>query len=918
MAQHGLQTGSMQYKLMPLEVAVHLLAASMLAISASASVDHRYLRYFIIAVGSAIGLRVLLTLLSSASSSNSRSDATGPATSVILATIIAGLVWGAGPILSAHFLSLPVADATLFPIAIGAAAMATYAASSLQAVTLLSFATPAVIPSLGWAAWQDNLENAAIWGLLFLTVLALAYASRSVQELLNRFQQLSRGNADLMKNLAAARDDAVGNQKRAEQATEALKEEIAERQRAEEQITASEQELARILNDMADLYFRVDDTGNIAKLSPSIEYILGQSAEDKLGRPWADLFSDPRDHTEFRDMVNSNFGVIEHHETRLQHVTGDDVWVSINAHHHHDTQGNVDGFEGIARDTTERRNAEAILYQEKELLQVTFQSIADGVITTHMDGRVRYINSVAQSYTGWTGPEAEGKPLHEVLTLVDEDTRDPVQLPSEIWLKEGKAAALAEPAMLVSQDQSSEWSIELSGAPIRDSENAVIGSVLVFHDVTKLRSLAKQLSYQATHDALTGLINRVEFDNRVEQAIHSANRSEKTHALFYIDLDQFKVVNDTCGHHAGDQLLQQVTRALRDSMRESDTLARLGGDEFGVLLTGCGLDKAEDIAEKLRKIVEDIRFGWEGKVFRIGASIGVVPITADETSLTKVLSSADAACYVAKEGGRNRVYVFRPEDTAVAEHHGQMQWIQRIQRALEQDRFALYMQPIKSISETEDKTQHGELLLRMVADTDEGEQLILPGAFIPAAERYHLMPQIDRWVIRTAIDALKERNVDASQIFTINLSGQSLSDITLFDYIKGLLDESGLPAKSICFEITESAVISHIDIAQEFIRRLRELGCCFALDDFGSGLSSFEYLKNLPVDYLKLDGSLVKDVATHRVNQAMIHAINYVAHVMGMKSIAEFVEDDDILETLQKMSVDYGQGYAIGKPEKFV
>ncbi len=907
----------MQTRLIPLEIAVHLLAAGLLGAGLWSSIDHRYLQLFIVAVGVTIGLRTLLLVLSArAAASDAGQRNPGPRT--LLATAAAGTLWGLATALAAWQFTVPASAGNLFPIAIGATAMITYATSSLHAPTLLSFALPALLPSLGWTLWQKNIEQVVTWGLLLLVVVALAYASRRVETLLGRFQQRSRGNTELMKNLAVARDAAVANQKQAEQAAEALKTEIKERQRAEEQIRSSEQELGRILDDMADLYFRVDKDGKLVRVSPSIEFLLGCSVDDSLDKPWLELFAHPEDHTAFQDTLQGGFGMVHGFEARFRHMSGEDTWVSINAHHHHDPQGNLDGFEGIARDTAERRQASEALFQEKELLRVTLQSIADGVITTHPDGTVRYINAVAQATTGWSAVEAEGKRLTDILTLVNEDSREPIDLPTEQWLKRGEPAALPEPAMLLSRDKSREWAIELSGAPIRDSENTVIGSVMVFHDVTKLRSLTKQLSYEATHDGLTSLINRAEFDNRVEQAIHSANRGEKTHAVFYIDLDQFKVVNDTCGHHAGDQLLQQVTRTLRNSMRQSDTLARLGGDEFGVLLTGCGLEKAAEIAETFRKIVEDIRFGWEGKIFRIGASIGVVPITAEETSLTKLLSSADAACYVAKEQGRNRVYVFRPEDTALAEHHGQMQWIQRIQRAIEQDLFTLYLQPICSIAETKEATQHGELLLRMITETEGGEVLILPGAFIPAAERYHLMPQIDRWVIRKALKTLSEREFDGAHTFTLNLSGQSLSDITLFDYIKGLLDDTGVAPTSICFEITESAVISHIDVAQEFIRRLKDLGCSFALDDFGSGLSSFEYLKNLPVDYLKLDGSLVKDVTTHRVSQAMIHAINYVAHVMGMKSIAEYVENEETIDALRKMSVDYGQGYAMGKPERFV
>jgi len=488
------------------------------------------------------------------------------------------------------------------------------------------------------------------------------------------------------------------------------------------------------------------------------------------------------------------------------------------------------------------------------------------------------------------------------------------------WLIKGSEAELSDPAILFRRDRTGESAIELSGAPIRDPRSEIIGSVMVFHDVTRLRALAMQLAHQATHDALTGLINRVEFDARVEQAIHTASHGEKQHALFYLDLDQFKVVNDTCGHHAGDELLKQVAGLLRAALRESDLLARLGGDEFGVLLIGCPLTQAERIADKLRHLIEDFRFMWEDKLFRIGVSIGVVPITRTESSLTELMRAVDSACYVAKENGRNQVHVSRPDDAEIAAQHGQMQWMQRIQRAVEEDEFALYFQPIQAIEGAPGQHLHGEVLLRLVENrSTESERVVPPSAFLPAAERYHLMPVVDRWVLDRTLHHLARNGEDTRDIATcsINLSGQSLSDIKMFSFITGLIAETGVDPRRLCFEITESAVIANMDIASQFIHGLRNIGCRFALDDFGSGLSTFDYLKRLPVDYVKLDGILVRDVATSRVSQAMVHAVNYVVHVMGMKSIAEFVESDAIMEALRKLSVDYAQGYAIGKPKPF-
>jgi diguanylate cyclase (GGDEF)-like protein/PAS domain S-box-containing protein len=646
--------------------------------------------------------------------------------------------------------------------------------------------------------------------------------------------------------------------------------------------------------------------------------MLGYSAGDAQQKPWKDFFADGDDHARFLRALEQSFGTLQNYEARLQHREGNPVWVTLNAHYRENEQGLRDGFEGIARDTTEARKARETLFQEKELWRVTLQSIADGVITTDINGKVSFINPVAERMSGWRIEEARQRPLREVMQLVDENTKQAIEIPIQEWLTSGQEAELANPAVLIQKGRGGEASIELAGSPIRDSEQNIIGSVMVFHDVTRLRTLAMQLSHQATHDGLTGLLNRVAFDARVEQAIRSANQSEKQHALLYIDLDQFKIVNDTCGHPAGDELLIQVTRLLRGSLRESDVLARLGGDEFGVLLLGCPLDMAETIAEKIRKQVEEFRFPHSGTLFRIGASIGVVPILDADTPLTELMKAVDSACYVAKEKGRNLVHVSRPDDKEIARHHGQMQWMQRIQRAIEEDEFVLYSQTIRHSAPDSRDDEHLELLLRMVENKGtENERTIPPSAFLPAAERYHLMPSIDRWVLDKALHTLAEPTGSLANISTcsINLSGQSLTDLKVYDYIHQLLKKTRVDPRRLCFEITESSVIANMDIAQQFVSGLRKVGCRFALDDFGSGLSTFDYLKQLEVDYVKLDGSLVRDVATSRVSQAMVHAINYVVHVMGMKSIAEFVESDAIVATVRKLSVDYLQGYAIGRPE---
>lgn len=912
-------TGSRQnpYKLLLFEVVLHLLAAGLLYVRLSVALEPNHRYALVLALGVAILLRSIASLVSTSDSLITGNFGKPAGWLQILSALLLGLAWGIHLPVLAHWDVTDSALLTTLPIVTLISALAIFSGSALNSRLLLVFTLPALLVPVGLLAVQQQYATLWNWGLVTLALLVLSRAGSGLNDLIERFLQVSRGNTELVKNLARTRDEAVAAGQAAEQARQAMVEEVAERQKAEQKIKASEQELSRILDDMMDTYFQVDQAGLLQRISPSVELMLGYAPDDVRGKPWAERFASEEEHRRFTTELENSFGTLQNYEARLQHQMGHDVWVTLNAHYREGEPGSREGFEGIARDTSEARKAKEALFQEKELWRVTLESIVDGVITTDIEGRVNFLNPVAEKMTGWSNADAQGQPLASVMQLMDEAGEEPVTIPMQSWLEDGRQARLNDPALLVQRGGGAEAAIELSGSPIMDSQQQIIGSVMVFHDVTKLRALAMQLTYQATHDALTGLINRVEFDARVDQAIHSANRQEKQHSLFYIDLDQFKIVNDTCGHPTGDELLRQVTRLLRGCLREADVLARLGGDEFGVLLLGCPLDKAEDIAEKLRQAVEDFRFRADGNEFRIGVSIGVVPIVDSSTPLTELMKSVDSACYVAKELGRNRVHISRPDDKDIAEHHGQMQWMQRIQRAVEEDAFVLYAQPIVAIEGQLEQRRHAELLLRMVENRGtEQERIIPPSAFLPAAERYHLMPLIDRWVLDRAVRMLASGTSDARHLTTcsLNLSGQSLTDLKLYDYIIRLLEETGVNPKRLCFEITESAVIANMEVARQFVNGLRNLGCRFALDDFGSGLSTFDYLKQLEVDYVKLDGSLVRDVATSRVSQAMVHAVNYVTHVMGMKTIAEFVESEQVMQALRKLSVDYAQGYAIGKP----
>ncbi|TCV87346.1 EAL domain-containing protein [Sulfurirhabdus autotrophica] len=437
------------------------------------------------------------------------------------------------------------------------------------------------------------------------------------------------------------------------------------------------------------------------------------------------------------------------------------------------------------------------------------------------------------------------------------------------------------------------------------------------HMQEKILEATAKLSYQASHDMLTGLVNRREFECRLARALESAKSHGRTHVLCYLDLDQFKIVNDTCGHSGGDELLRQLTILLHAKVRERDTLARLGGDEFGVLLENCSLETARDIAEMLRQLVQDYRFVWNNKSFAVGVSSGLVVLNDESESVASVLSAADAACYAAKDRGRNCIHIYQPADSELLRRREEMQWVTRITRALEENRFMLYAQIIAPLCIQGEKSLHFEILLRML---DENEtETILPMAFIPAAERYNMMKNIDRWVISNSFTVLSNvfENKPGGLIntYSINLSGASLGDEGFLEFITQQFEQKKVSPLNICFEITETAAILNLSVAAEFMRELKKLGCRFSLDDFGSGLSSFGYLKNLPVDYLKIDGAFVKDMADDPIDFAMVQSIHNIGHVMGLQTIAEFVESETVLKMLKVIGVDYAQGNWIGAPQ---
>lgn len=562
----------------------------------------------------------------------------------------------------------------------------------------------------------------------------------------------------------------------------------------------------------------------------------------------------------------------------------------------------------VTRRTT---RIEADLIAEKLRAQLTLHSIGDAIVTIDMQGRVTYLNKVAETLTGWPSTEAHWQPVKKILDIILPNEKKVIFTPSGSNQDLPIESEQKIVARLVARDKT-ESSIEYQISPIQDSQGHPIGRVIVLHDVTQSTELSNRLSWAASHDALTGLINRVEFERRLEELLIEARHASKEHALMYLDLDQFKVVNDTCGHQAGDELLRQLSAKLDSMVRSSDTLARLGGDEFGVLLAGCPLPRAENIAESLREAVTTFRFVWQDKIFDIGVSIGLVPINALSDNSASLLSSVDAACYAAKDQGRNRVHVFQPGDEELVRRQGEMSWAQRVSQAIKDSRLILYFQKIMPLSAAAGDHTHFELLIRML---DENGAIVPPMAFIPAAERFNMMNLLDRWVVETVFQRLSMRTSLGNTICAINLSGQSLSDEHMLDFILEQFGKTGVAPQHICFEITETAAIANLRAALRLVNTLREKGCQFSLDDFGSGMSSFGYLKQLKVDYLKIDGSFVRQIMSSETDRAMVASINHIGHVMGIQTIAECVEDNDMLNALREIGIDYVQGYHIHRPE---
>ena len=678
------------------------------------------------------------------------------------------------------------------------------------------------------------------------------------------------------------------------------------------------------LDDREQLFHRLVETvrdavlinrENILFANSRCLSILGATAEDVVGKPLTEFVT-----PEYAELVEQNLRrrlagepAVERFEVELSGLHGQVTRVEMSS------------------TLIVSAGAPALLLTALEMLPVatvaaaptsarprsmaTLDAMGESVITVDTDGRIDYINQAAAVLLGQGFDQVVGKAFADVAALVDEADRRSLGDPVRKALTTGGRVTVGKRAVLVPAGGGAERSVEIGVSPLRLAGGDIVGLVIVLHDTSELRGLTRQMTYQASHDALTGLVNRREFERRLQEAVESAQSGDANHALAYLDLDRFKVVNDTCGHTAGDNLLREVATLLKDAVRDSDTVGRIGGDEFALLLVGCPLEKARQISDDVVRAVSDYRFVWKDKIFNIGVSVGLVEIGRDGSSIEDIMNSADSACYVAKKQGGVHVHVYSAREEANARHRGEIHWLQKLQGSLRDNKFELYHQPIVHTRADALRGPALEVFVRLQAEN--GQAPAPPGEFIRAAERYRLMPLVDRWVVQSVLSALGRGGLKLPQgrSVAINIAGQTLGDGEFLEFVVDCFDHTGAVPGDICFEVTETSVVANLDHGRRFIQVLHGMGCEFALDDFGSGLSSFSNLKTLPVDYLKIDGSFIRHLASDIVNQTVVAAMIDLSRSLNFRVVAEQVEEQSSLDMVKKMGIDFVQGFIIGRPQ---
>jgi diguanylate cyclase (GGDEF)-like protein/PAS domain S-box-containing protein len=682
-----------------------------------------------------------------------------------------------------------------------------------------------------------------------------------------------------------------------------------------DKLLARHQRMQRLLRKVTDILYYINQEGQITWVSDSVTDTLGYTATELKDYPLKRLLADPE--TDLSILTqNAN---ITRYPTRVVRRDGSIAWLLVTTRRLHDPDGRPVGCEGICRDGTRLMEVQRELSQEKERAQVTLAAIDDGVITTDTTGKINYTNSRSQQMLARHAADLQGQAFESVCRLFDPGSKQFVENLIADCLISGKSQTQATSLALTSAekpalDRDCHY-VTVTVSAIRDEDKRIIGTVVVLHDVTRLERISHEMNYQANHDPLTGLPNRRALENRLKSLLQTSALNADTHILCYLDFDQFKVINDSCGHNAGDEMLRQVSSQIITQLRPSDDLARLGGDEFAIIFESIDLDAARTAVERLRQWLDECRFEWEGKTFRLGASFGLSVISENSTSVAELLRQADSACYLAKESGRNQVRTYSLQSDELRLRDDEIGRIQWITEALDHQGFVLHAQTIVPLSGDKAETARGvELLLRM----REAPEKVSPQELLLTAEHYSMASRIDQWVIAEAM-RLISRHHDAVHpkfgYYSINISGQSISDEQFVDFLRECIERSGVNPRLLVFEITETSAVRNLQRASTLMHSLQTLGCRFALDDFGSGVSSFNYFKHLPSEIVKIDGKLIKHVTEGPVGYSIIEALCKVSQAAKLKTVAEQVETREQVEALQRIGIDYAQGYYFDRPK---